>query len=226
MDLCWKKGVRHIRIIITQDWAMQTEGKRAWTKLLSPERDWCVLASGVLRVAASMTWSLPWWVTLAWSFHLCQPHFLKLKYSWFTMLCSFLVYRKWFSYTHTHTHTHIYRYMYIYFHILFPYGPLQSIEYSSLCYTIGLCWLCILYMKVNVAQSCPTLCDPVDCSPPGSSVLGILQPRILEWVAIPFSRGPSRPQDRTGICFIAGRFLQLSYQGSPFIYIYISILCI
>ena len=38
-----------------------------------------------------------------------------------------------------------------------------------------------------VAQSCPTLCDPMDCSPPGSSVHGILQARILEWVAISFS---------------------------------------
>ena len=41
-------------------------------------------------------------------------------------------------------------------------------------------------MKVSVAQSCPTLCDPMDCSPPGSSVHGILKARILEWVAIPF----------------------------------------
>ena len=44
-------------------------------------------------------------------------------------------------------------------------------------------------VKSEVAQSCPTLCDPVDCSPPGSSVHGILQARILEWVAISFSRG-------------------------------------
>ena len=46
-------------------------------------------------------------------------------------------------------------------------------------------------VKVLVTQSCLTLCDPVDCSPPGSSVHGILQARILEWVAIPFSRGSS-----------------------------------
>ena len=44
---------------------------------------------------------------------------------------------------------------------------------------------------VLVTQSCPTLCDPMDCSPPDSSVHGILQARILEWVAIPFSRGSS-----------------------------------
>ena len=45
--------------------------------------------------------------------------------------------------------------------------------------------------KVFVAQSCPTLCDPVDCSPPGFSVHGILQARTLQWVAISFSRGSS-----------------------------------
>jgi len=46
-----------------------------------------------------------------------------------------------------------------------------------------------LLKTVLVTQSCPTLCDPKDCSPPGSSVHGILQARILEWVAIPFSMG-------------------------------------
>ena len=46
----------------------------------------------------------------------------------------------------------------------------------------------ILYMKVLVTQSRPTLCSPTDCGPPGVSVHGILQARILEWVAIPFSR--------------------------------------
>ena len=53
-------------------------------------------------------------------------------------------------------------------------------------------------VKVLVAQSCPTLCDHMDYSLPGPSVLGILQARILEWVAIPFSgEGSSRPRDQT-----------------------------
>ena len=51
----------------------------------------------------------------------------------------------------------------------------------------------------EVTQSCPTLCDPVDCRPPGSSIHGILQARILEWVAISFSRGSSWPRDRTQV---------------------------
>ena len=52
-----------------------------------------------------------------------------------------------------------------------------------------------LKVKVLVIQSCLTLWDPMDCSPPGSSVHGILQERILEWVAMPSSRGSSRPTD-------------------------------
>ena len=59
---------------------------------------------------------------------------------------------------------------------------------------------------VKVAQLCLPLCDPVDCSLPGSSVRGILQARILEWVAVPFSRGSSRPRDQTQVCHITGRF--------------------
>ena len=61
----------------------------------------------------------------------------------------------------------------------------------------------------EVAQSCPTLCDSMDCRPSGSSVHGILQARILEWVAISFSRGSSRPSDRTQVSHIAGRHFNL-----------------
>ena len=53
-----------------------------------------------------------------------------------------------------------------------------------------------LKVKALVAQSCATLCDPMDCSLPGSSVHGILQARILEWVAILFSKGSSPPRDQ------------------------------
>ena len=58
--------------------------------------------------------------------------------------------------------------------------------------------------KMLVTQSCPTLCDPMDCSPPGSSVHGILQARILEWVATSFSRGSSRPRDEPVFLALAG----------------------
>ena len=59
--------------------------------------------------------------------------------------------------------------------------------------------------SVKVTQSCPTLCDPMSDSRPGSSVHGILQAGILEWVVILFSRGSSQPRDRTQVFHIAGR---------------------
>ena len=70
-----------------------------------------------------------------------------------------------------------------------------------MCYAV----LCL------VAQSCITLCDPMDYT-----VHGILQARILEWVAFPFSRRSSQPRNRTQVSHIAGGFFyQLSHKGSP-----------
>ena len=63
--------------------------------------------------------------------------------------------------------------------------------------------------KVNVVQSCPALCDPLDYSLPGSSVHGILQDRILECVAVPFSRGSSQPRDRIQVSCVAGGFFTI-----------------
>ena len=61
----------------------------------------------------------------------------------------------------------------------------------------------------EVGQSCLTVCDPVHCSPPGSSIHGVLQARILEWVAVSFSRGSSQPRNRTHVSHIAGRRFNL-----------------
>ena len=58
----------------------------------------------------------------------------------------------------------------------------------------------------QLLQSCPTLYDSLDCSPPRSSLHGILQARILEWVATPSSRGSSQPRDRTRVSYIVGGF--------------------
>ena len=65
----------------------------------------------------------------------------------------------------------------------------------------------------KVAQSCLILCDPVDCSLPGFSVHGILQAGVLEWVAISFSRGSSRPRDWTQVSRIGGRRFNLWATG-------------
>ena len=74
---------------------------------------------------------------------------------------------------------------------------------SSFC-----CGCCCLVLK-----SCGTLCDPMDGSPPGSSVHGISQARILEWVAISFSRGPSQPRDQILISCLAGGFFTTEPPG-------------
>ena len=66
-----------------------------------------------------------------------------------------------------------------------------------------------------VAQLCPTLCNPIDCSLPGSSVHGILYARILEWIAILFSNRSSWHRDQTQVSCIAGEFFSLPHQGSP-----------
>ena len=79
---------------------------------------------------------------------------------------------------------------------------------------VSLCEICCdekinHYVESEVAWSCPTLCDPMDCSLPGSSLHGILQARVLEWVAISFSRGSSWPRDRTWVSHIPGRRFNL-----------------
>ena len=72
------------------------------------------------------------------------------------------------------------------------YSPLQML----LLLLFSLCFYSeCMYFKL--LQLCVTLCDPMDCSPPGSSVQGILQARILEWVVMPFSRGSSQQRDGT-----------------------------
>ena len=88
-------------------------------------------------------------------------------------------------------------------------------EGSSICpqSLIFLSYVCVH------TQLCQILHDPMDCIPPGSSVHGIFQARILQWVAISFSRGSSQPRHRTHISCVSyiGRQLlyQLSHQGSP-----------
>ena len=81
-------------------------------------------------------------------------------------------------------------------------GPLWLLPYLLLL----LCW-------VLFAQSCLALCDFMNCSLPGSSVHGILQARILEWIAIPFSRGSSWPRGQTQVSCFVGRFFTIWATG-------------
>ena len=83
---------------------------------------------------------------------------------------------------------------------------LRSIDLRCACTNL---WALLSAWVCMPAQSCPTACDPVDCSPPGSSVHGTSQARILEWVAISFSEGSSWPRHWTPASFIAGRFFTI-----------------
>ena len=84
-------------------------------------------------------------------------------------------------------------------------GGLQSMESQKSDMTECMLTLCNdTCLCAKSLQLCPTLCNLMDCSPPGSYVHGILQARILEWVAISFSRESSRPRDRTQVSRIAG----------------------
>ena len=79
---------------------------------------------------------------------------------------------------------------------------LETLPYNSsfsLCTKHTLNLHTVTCQLSSVSQSCPTLCDPMDCSPPGSFFHGILQARILEWVAMSSFRGSSRPMDRTHV---------------------------
>ena len=74
---------------------------------------------------------------------------------------------------------------------------------KHVCVCVCVC-VCVLF-----AQSCLTLCYPLDCSLPGSSVHEILQARIVQWISIPFSKGSSQPQNQTQVFHIAGRFFTI-----------------
>ena len=97
-------------------------------------------------------------------------------------------------------------------------STLQASSGSLLC--VALCpgtaprWAPSFHLCL-VAQSCPILCDSVDCSPPGSAVRGVSQARALEWVAISFSRGSSRLRDRTCVSCVGSSFFTPAPQASP-----------
>ena len=78
-------------------------------------------------------------------------------------------------------------------------------------------------LESEVTQSCLTLCDPMAYSLPGSSVHGIFQVIVLEWIAISFSRGSSQPSDRTRVSCTAGRFITDWATRHTYIHVYMHI---
>ena len=87
----------------------------------------------------------------------------------------------------------------------------SNVDRSDRCVVTSYCGFKLHFpddacMRAKSLQPRLTLCDPRDCSPPGFSVCGLLQARVLEWVAMPSSRGSSQLRDRTWVSCFAGRF--------------------
>ena len=92
--------------------------------------------------------------------------------------------------------------------VAFPFtrGSSQPRDQAQVSHIAGgffTSWATRKKVKSEVAQSCPTLCDPMDCSLPASSIRGIFQARMLEWVAVSFSRGSSLPRDQTCVSYVS-----------------------
>ena len=109
------------------------------------------------------------------------------------------------------THIHL---KYIFINIIALHGRVHNVYYNIIerniiCKVLNSCIHIRLYtymhacVHAKLLQSCPTLCNPVNCSPPGSSVCEILQARIVEWVAMHSSRGSSQPRDGTQVSYVS-----------------------
>ena len=102
----------------------------------------------------------------------------------------------------------------------FPFNLITSITLSSVFYVLKFLFCIGLRLRLH-AQLCPTLCNPLDCSPSGSSVHGISQARILKLVTISSSRGSSWPRNWTHVFYVSciGRWVLylLNNQGSPYL---------
>ena len=94
-------------------------------------------------------------------------------------------------------------------------GSFWRRNWTSLCLLHWQAGFLPLAPHVKVTRSCPTLYDPMDYT-----VYGIFQARILEWIAIPFSRGSSQPRDRTQVSCTAGRFFTIWATESPIIFLW------
>ena len=123
----------------------------------------------------------PWWATV---------HGVTKRQTWLSnWACMHHVHQEMNGWRrcHTHTHTHIYTYIHTYKRILFSYKKeWNSVIFNNVDEPRGY-YAAAAAAAAKSLQSCPTLCDPIDGSPPGSPIPGILKAGTLEWVAISFS---------------------------------------
>ena len=107
-------------------------------------------------------------------------------------------------------------------------GAIEQCSRTTVCFTstdFQLMNIYCVWAWVLVAQLCPTLCKPMDCSPPGFSVHRIPQARKLGWVAIPFSRGSCQPRDWTWVSCTAGKFFTIwTIKEAPTVHVKVKML--
>ena len=131
--------------------------------------------------------------------------------------------RTWLGEDKMYTEMHVYSYVHPYFTEVVNFWQCQMPQLTLFYDRLKIKKQCNVWkVKVLVTQLCPTLFNPLYCSPPGSFVHGILQARILRWVAYPFSRGSSQPRDQTWVSYTAGRFFTIwatwEAQGNVYVY--------
>ena len=103
----------------------------------------------------------------------------------------------------------------------FIFFAVQLFNYQGHCFLLEAEFTFVLLFVILVIQPCLTLCDPIECHPPASSIHGIFQARILEWVAISSSRGTFQSRDQTYVSCVScitGRFFSAEPPGKPYIY--------
>ena len=185
--------------------------KKKKKKELLPRHQWVIFSRGLIRL------------NLAWNLNLCHEHqaWVKLQLALHLLLLTILqLYHfpppplppisnssclfTWCQLLYASCRIVL---------LSFPRDCTVKLKMSSLFLYLFffMFYLCEKCMRAKLLQSCPTLCDPMDCSPPGSSVHGILQARILEWVAIPSSRGSSQCRDWTHVSYVSCIGRRISY---------------
>ena len=141
----------------------------------------------------------------------------RVRHNWSDLACMYCIYSRSLSYAYLDPKTSRGGFSELFDHrtsspfllLFFFIMQFKWCLVGDWCYTeqsLGnFLWKWKWMVKMLVTQLCPTLCHPMDCSLPGSFIYGIFQTRVLEWVAISFSRGPSQPRDRTPVSHIVDR---------------------
>ena len=188
------QGLLLLRSIDSRCWGFSSCGVQA-------HRLGCFLACGIFSDRELNLGPLQWQATLNHWTTREVPLFILIIAYW-CFLCFFLINYVWNLYILINFAKSQIR---VFLISLSEYIICMILEFLRLLWSSGWLFLQLFHVlcSARLPQPRPVLCDPMDCSPPGSLVHGILQTRILEWVAVPSSRGSSWPRDRTHVSYVS-----------------------